>query len=645
MKLLELEINGFMAIEKAKIKLDDRGLVVIQGVNKDDTSAESNGSGKSSLADAIDWVLYGETARGISGDDVVNNTLKKGTRVALTVQDGPSVYTIARHRKHKEFKNSLRLTMDDGFVEKDLTKGTDKLTQEEVLKIVGSSHSVFRASIYSGQEQMPDLPAMTDKNLKLLIEEAAGTSVLEEAYKLARENVLLINSQVSSTKNFIEGLERGAGFKKEEIENHKRSSADFETNRKTQIADLRSRAGDTIKQAGDLMTKMNAILDEATLAAAISAEDAKIAAVDGERKEAGRLHGEVLQKEGDLRAWRRQLEQVELQIKHAEKGLADADHQIGCPCSSCGRPLTEAEMADVKASINKSLTDLRKHRDDTQAKILEISQELADAQKAFHDYSAGMTDISHVTTVRAGLLQEQAKFNQLKSERESVLRVAQSLKDQIETISKGVNPFLASIETAKRQLESLNADIAAKKAELADLEEQALVEAEVVKVFSPAGVRAHILDEVTPYLNAQTSAYLTTLSDGNIEATWSTVQYNAKGEAKERFAIDVSKTKGSAKFGGLSGGEKRKVRLATAMALQDLVATRATKPISLFIADEIDDAIDKAGLERLMNILQEKAKERGSVFIISHNDLADWCSQSIVVTMDGGLATVEEVTD
>ena len=87
--------------------------------------------------------------------------------------------------------------------------------------------------------------------------------------------------------------------------------------------------------------------------------------------------------------------------------------------------------------------------------------------------------------------------------------------------------------------------------------------------------------------------------------------------------FSVSSAISAKTFKGLSGGEKRKVRVATALALQDLVATRASKPIDLFIGDEIDDALDASGLERLMVILEEKATERGTVMVISHNSLRD----------------------
>jgi len=160
------------------------------------------------------------------------------------------------------------------------------------------------------------------------------------------------------------------------------------------------------------------------------------------------------------------------------------------------------------------------------------------------------------------------------------------------------------------------------------------------QVFSPSGVRAHILDTVTPFLNDRTSDYLSQLTDGNINAVWDTLDTTKKGEIREKFHIQVSSLTGAQEFGGLSGGEKRKVRLACAMALQDMVASRASKPIGLFIADEIDHALDESGLERLMGLLDLKAKDRGTVLTISHNSLSDWIRQTVTVTKQDGLSTM-----
>jgi DNA repair exonuclease SbcCD ATPase subunit len=203
-----------------------------------------------------------------------------------------------------------------------------------------------------------------------------------------------------------------------------------------------------------------------------------------------------------------------------------------------------------------------------------------------------------------------------------------------------VNPNTEDKKTraaeAKKTRDGLNKTIDAIK----PLNETVEIAEHVVSVYSPKGVRAHILDTVTPYLNERTAHYLGALTDGEIQAVWQTISLTAKGEARENFKISVTGDDGKGTFVDLSGGEKRKVRIACALALQDLVSTRASKSLDLFIADEIDDALDTSGLERLMGILDEKARERGSVFIISHSDLRDWVSNVMTVKKDTTSSTV-----
>jgi DNA repair exonuclease SbcCD ATPase subunit len=44
--------------------------------------------------------------------------------------------------------------------------------------------------------------------------------------------------------------------------------------------------------------------------------------------------------------------------------------------------------------------------------------------------------------------------------------------------------------------------------------------------------------------------------------------------------------------------------------------------------------LDDAGLERLMGILERKARERGTVLVISHQSLSDWIPNEITVTKE-----------
>lgn len=177
--------------------------------------------------------------------------------------------------------------------------------------------------------------------------------------------------------------------------------------------------------------------------------------------------------------------------------------------------------------------------------------------------------------------------------------------------------------------------------QLAEATKQCNLYQAACQVFALSGVRAYILDMVTPYLNSRTSYYLDILSDGAMRAEWVTLSKNAKGELKDKFSIAIEARQGAKSFEALSGGEKRKVRLACAFAIQDLVAQRVADPIRLFVADEIDDALDAAGLERLMTVLEEKAAQGNCVMVISHNDLQHWIPNVLTVVKEGGVSYID----
>ncbi|MGV1754779.1 AAA family ATPase [Agrobacterium sp. CG674] len=628
MKFPELVIHNFLAITDATIDLADRGLVAIMGENHADTSALSNGTGKSSVADALCWCWFGVTARGETGDDIINNLTGKDCYVRSTVIDGPITYVATRHRKHKVFKNSLQIVMTDGTTETDLTKGTDKLTQEVANQIIGCSLDVFAGSIYAGQEKMPDLPAMTDKGLKMLIEEAAGTTVLEAAYKKAREDAAAVHAKMLAISAERDRASHTIDLMKGHLDGVETQIIGWDENRDVRREDIKTQISVMIPALKRLQEDI-AVFDIPALDASIKECDDKVAAVTSEQAELRKYDLAVAEARGMVNTAIHKFTLVSKEHSIIEAEISRISHKIGCPCSECGRPMTEAELGAARASAESRLEFKAEELIGVKTEHDSAVDAQARAESVRDVFAASMTDISAVAAQRAEYVSMRSAVNALVARQASVTTQAKALRDRMVALTAEVNPYHA-------QKEKLEADITAAEDKLIEIEQRYLeaetdyaVEAEVVKVFSPAGVRAHILDEVTPFLNEQTAKYLTTLSDGNMEATWSTLTPDSKGVLKEKFTIDVTHAKGGGKFGLISGGEKRKARIATALALQDLVSTRASKPIELFIGDEIDDALDAAGLERLMIVLEDKARERGSVFIISHNELRDHIRQVI----------------
>ena len=651
MKILELEIENFLTIGQAKLSLNDKGLVLLRGENLEEPSAKSNGAGKSSIPDALYWCLYDETAREESGDAVINVTAKKNCRVVTILEDGEVIYRIARHRKHATHKNATTvhaLTMAqyeiykrdgslDGAI--DLAKGTEKETQLKICEIVGSSKEVFSASSYAGQEQMPDLPKMTDKQLKMLIEEASGTERLERAYVVAQSKVNIAKLALGTAAGGIERIEMAIVDSDLRLRASAVRFKEYDEKRKERADGVQLRI-DTNKT--DLIKTTGAItaLQPEKIDTGIKLLNGRLDAIKPMNAELEILRKAAADAGAVVTGLRLKIDAAETRKRHLVAGYENAEEEMKKPCSTCGKPHTADEIDDWKAhrktlidEANAELFDLAAQRSEKQVSVI-------DANKAFEDYKATIPDMTDT-------LDKLKKFNEVKAnitrmERELKYMEAHgaSLLVELEDELHGENPHKASLVDEKRTLDDLKAKLVLAKAAVADKERELVITEQVAKVFSPSGVRAHILDTVTPYLNDKTAEYLSALSDGSITAVWSTLAETTKGELREKFNIEVKNATGAQSFKGLSGGEKRKVRLATMLALQDLVATRATKPLALFIGDEIDDALDPAGLERLMGIFERKARDKGTVLVISHNDLADWCDVVATVTKEGGYSTV-----
>lgn len=645
MKIVKLDIKNFMAVgDIPDLPLNDKGLILIQGNNEDDTSQASNGAGKSTIAEALCWAFYGETARGESGDSVVNRTAKKGTSVIVELIDDDSgeTYRVSRYRKHKTYKNMLRLEVLEGESWKDLTKGTDKLTQEAVNKVIGCTHEVFASAIYAGQEAMPDLPGMTDKQLKVLVEEAAGINQLQQAFDVARrkqsEAKLALSEasgKVGSTQGEIARLEGAlVDFKDKYDQADKRIKLDIEVAEKN-LADATAAFDDTLE--AKIVAKIGQLQND------IQEMSDKIAGSDNERAEEARLVRESNTAENQFNQAKRDYERALLDAQNAKHAYDHADSKVGSSCGECGHVIEAADVAGAKEAARENAVKKAQHAQKLKEAMKDAQKRAVSASDALAHHRSTMTDVSALAASQRDLSEKLNKLQDAKRNQAEKKRNLGTLQTKLDEARKAENPHGYSVKKTEDDLnkarESLK-DLTAKQAEA----QAALdVAEEAVRVFGPAGVRAHILDTVTPYLNSRTSHYLAALTDGNITAVWSTISATAKGELREKFSIDVASATGAESFKGLSGGEKRKVRLACAMALQDLVSSRATKPIKLFIADEIDHALDPAGLERLMTILEEKSHDKGTVLVISHTNLTDWIRTSITVTKKGGQSYLEPV--
>jgi DNA repair exonuclease SbcCD ATPase subunit len=643
MDFQRLRIVNFLTIgDSGDLHLSGRGLNLLQGVNDDDPSAMSNGAGKSSVPDALCWALFGTTARGEQGDAVVNATKKKGCVVEVLLQDGSTTYRIKRTRKPNALTVESLITAKDGTPGSvNLTKGTEKETQLVIDGILGCSYEVFMAAIYAGQEAMPDLPAMTDKQLKLLIEEAAGVQKLERAYEIARSKESSIRSQIENNESALQRAQGQLHAANVDLEGAKLKHAAFEGERAGMAQSL-TREGDALHaEAARLIAAIQA-QDEPTVKAERDKIAGELAGINALRAAADAYRrGPLQQAQSALTVAKAQHQQLLTAAQRVRAIFDNAEVEMAKPCTECGKPHTPDELETFKAHTKQRLVAAVEAAQAAAHAIVPLDESLTARHVEHQRLESLVPDATDLSTRDRALGAVLAQLAGMKGTAHATLERTKAKREAANRALTERNPHESVIAHLAGQIKTLQETVDNRLLVKDQLAVEFDVAQAVTKVFSPAGVRAHILDTVTPFLNDRTAEYLSTLSDGNISAVWSTLSKTAKGELREKFVIEVENDKGAKSFRGLSGGEKRKVRLASMMALQDLVASRATKPLNLWIGDEIDDALDAAGLERLMTILERKARDKGTVLVISHRELRDWIDEVTVVRKAGGSSTVE----
>lgn len=155
-----LEINDFQSIGHAKIDLDEKGTVLIKGINNYEENTLSNGSGKSSIFEALYFSLFGRTTSGIT--NVTNRySGSKSYKLVLEFSLDGVEYKITRDGT----KVSILQNGED--ISRRNKSDTDTFIRDDILKI---SPDIFLNIIYLAQGFKSRLSALTAGGRKDQIE-------------------------------------------------------------------------------------------------------------------------------------------------------------------------------------------------------------------------------------------------------------------------------------------------------------------------------------------------------------------------------------------------------------------------------------------------------------------------------------------
>ena len=140
------------------INFDNKSLVLVIGENMDlggDDAGARNGTGKTTIINALSYVFYGEALTSIRRDNLVNKTNEKGMMVSVSFVKNNITYTIERGRKPQVFR--FYANEIEQNTESNEAQGENKETQQEINKLLGMTHAMFKNIIALNTYTLPFL--------------------------------------------------------------------------------------------------------------------------------------------------------------------------------------------------------------------------------------------------------------------------------------------------------------------------------------------------------------------------------------------------------------------------------------------------------------------------------------------------------
>ena len=237
----EITIMNFMSVGNVTqgILLNDTGLTLVLGNNLDlGGDGSRNGTGKTTLVNALSYGLFGLPLTNIRRDNLINKTNAKHMLVTVEFSCNNVNYRIERGRK----PGILKFYVNDSeqVDETDEGQGESKLTQKQIDKVLGMTHNMFKHVMALNTYTEPFL-AMKQNDQRNLIEELLGITLLSEKAALLKELVKETKDNHKEEEYRIGGIQQANEQIESSINDLQRRSDLWDRKHKENIEELKTK--------------------------------------------------------------------------------------------------------------------------------------------------------------------------------------------------------------------------------------------------------------------------------------------------------------------------------------------------------------------------------------------------------------------
>lgn len=582
LKIKGLTIKNFMSIGNVtqSVNFTSSDLVLVLGENLDLGGNDSrNGVGKSTIVNALSFALYGSALTNIRKDNLINKTNMKNMVVTLTFEINGVNYQIERGRKPNIFK-----FIKDG-VEKetadDESQGEGRHTQEEIERIIGISHDMFKHILALNTYVEPFLSLRTNDQ-RAIIEQLLGITKLSEKAEKLKEEIKVVREDI----------------KEEEF----KISAANEANKRieTNIQSLVTRSS-----AWDAARKQKIERIQASIIEMLAVDIEHEIDLHKKKKEAAELVAEYRSLQRDVTTLEKEITALTKSSGKIAKLLESSTQSI---CPTCHQEMD----TETHKKVHDEYLEQQK---DAEESINAKKEKLVELQTLVETVSSMIPDLPNT-------------FYPTVEEAYNHKSTLDTLGNSLTTELESSNPYIDQIESLRKDgLQEISFDKINELAKLRDHQEFLLK----LLTNKDSFIRKKIIDQNLLFLNHRLSQYLTDIG----------LPHDVK--FKSDLEVEISMFGKEFDFDNLSRGERTRLILSLSWAFRDVYESMNDKINLLFIDELIDSGLDASGVEGSLAILKKMGRDnKRNIYLISHRDeLIGRVPNVLKVIKEGGFTSLE----
>ena len=326
-------------------------LTLVLGENLDqggDDAGSRNGTGKTTIINALSYALYGVALTNIKRNNLINKTNGKGMLVTLHFEKDGVDYRIERGRS----PNVLKFFVNDEEQELiDESQGDSRKTQEDINDMLGMSHDMFKHIVALNTYTEPFL-SMRTNDQRDIIEQLLGITILSEKAEQLKEQSRVTRDAITEENARINAIQQANEKISETVESLRTRQRAWQSKQKQDI--------ERLQQGIDELEKLDIDkeLEAHELLSAWAENNNAIAALNKEKSTL-----EVA------------LERAENSVQKVQKDIAELEEAT---CYACGQELHADKKQEILDKKMKELKDADTYKIDIAEKLSEVEEALAE---------------------------------------------------------------------------------------------------------------------------------------------------------------------------------------------------------------------------------------------------------------------------